>query len=85
MCCRAVPGSQSDVITGRPGEGLKRERPHEFCGPFGQDHINLGTGFDQSPDQDAALIGGNAARHAEGDVAAGPHGQASERRRREIL
>ena len=41
--------------------------------------------FGQPAGERAALIAGDPARHAENDAAAGPHGHASERRRRTSL
>jgi len=68
-----------------PGERLESDRTDKLPCPFGQYYLDLGTGFDQAPGKDAALIAGDTAGHAEYDASAGPHGHASERRRRRSL
>src|SRR6185437_2136412 len=67
------------------GEGLERERPHEFRGRLRHHHVHRRAVFGQTPGEDAALVTGDTARHAEYDVAAGEAHQLSDRRRRTIL
>jgi len=68
-----------------PGERLERDGPDELGGAPGEHDVHPGPRLNQTPGEKAALVAGDPARHAENDAAAGPHHQASERRRRTSL
>ena len=68
-----------------PGKRLESSGADKLPRPSGQHHLDLGAGLGETPGKDAALVAGDTAGHAKYDASAGPHGHASERRRRRSL
>ena len=58
----ALGGQRERVGEGRPaGEGLDRQRSHEFGAGTGQDAAHLGAALPEPPDEVEAFVGGDAA------------------------
>ncbi|MNW14536.1 hypothetical protein D3C71_2127850 [compost metagenome] len=50
------------------GQGLQGQRGDEFAPAAGHDHMHVGTLVAQAANQLCALVGGNAAAHADNDA-----------------